>query len=104
MTRNPGICRRTPGDRTRQMDERTRRTDDELAPNLRRTVPDPVTRSRSRSKGRIAVGLILVLLVAAGIYETVQWLRAPQPSGGRFQPTGAQSVGAATAALGDIRE
>ncbi len=86
------------------MDERTRTTDDELAPNLRRTAPDPFVKSKPRSKSRIVVGLIVVILLAAGTYEIVRWVQSAQPTtGGRFAQVGLQSVGAATIGLGDIR-
>ncbi len=84
------------------MDERTRRTDDELVPGLRRPLPEPEVKTRPRWKFRIGVGLI-VLLLALAVYETVHWLRAPAPTGGRFPQGGQQSVGAATIALSDIR-
>jgi membrane fusion protein, multidrug efflux system len=85
------------------MDERTRRTDEELAPNLRRTVPEPGVRSRFLSKTRIGVGLIVVIALLLGLYQIVRWVHAPQPSNGRFQTGALQSVGAATIALGNIR-
>jgi membrane fusion protein, multidrug efflux system len=84
------------------MDERTRGTDDDLAPALRRTTPDPIVKTTSRSTFRIGLGLIVILL-AAGVYETVHWIRAPSASGGRNAPGGLQTVGAATVALGNIR-
>jgi multidrug efflux system membrane fusion protein len=84
------------------MDERTRRTDDDLAPALRRTTPDPIVKTTSGSAFRIGLGLIAILL-AVGIYETVQWMRAPSTSGGRNGPGGLQTVGAATVTLGNIR-
>ncbi|MGA7431126.1 MAG: biotin/lipoyl-binding protein, partial [Xanthobacteraceae bacterium] len=84
------------------MDERTRGTDDDLAPALRRTTPDPIVKTTSRSTFRIGLGLIAILL-AAGVYETVHWIRAPSASGGRNAPGGLQTVGAATVALGNIR-
>ncbi|MGA9946609.1 MAG: efflux RND transporter periplasmic adaptor subunit [Xanthobacteraceae bacterium] len=84
------------------MDERTRKTDDDLAPALRRTTPDPIVKTTSRSTFRIGLGLIAILL-AAGVYETVHWIRAPSASGGRNAPGGLQTVGAATVALGNIR-
>jgi multidrug efflux system membrane fusion protein len=83
------------------MDERTRTTDDELAPSLRRTAPDPIVRTRPRL-GRIAVALIGVIAIAFGAYQTYRWLKTAQPAGGRFQQ-GLQSVGAATIGLGNIR-
>jgi len=85
------------------MDERTRRTDDDGTPSLRRTAPGPDVKPRSRSKFRIGVGLIAILL-ALGAYEGFRWMRAPAPAGGRFPQGGLQTVGAATVALGDIRE
>ena len=84
------------------MDERTRKTDDDLAPALRRTTPDPIVKTTSRSTFRIGLGLIAILL-AAGVYETAHWIRAPSASGGRNAPGGLQTVGAATVALGNIR-
>jgi multidrug efflux system membrane fusion protein len=85
------------------MDERTRRTDDDLAPALRRTAPGPDVKTRSRSKFRIGVGLVAILL-AFGAYEAVRWVKSAPPAGGRFPQGGLQTVGAATVALGDIRE
>ncbi|MGB7886943.1 MAG: efflux RND transporter periplasmic adaptor subunit [Xanthobacteraceae bacterium] len=84
------------------MDERTRRADDDLAPALRRTTPDPIVKTTSRSTFRIGLGLVAILL-AVGVYETMHWLRAPVASGGRNAPGGLQTVGAATVALGNIR-
>jgi membrane fusion protein, multidrug efflux system len=84
------------------MDERTRRADDDLAPALRRTTPDPIVKTTSRSTFRIGLGLVAILL-AVGVYETVHWLRTPVASGGRNAPGGLQTVGAATVALGNIR-
>jgi membrane fusion protein, multidrug efflux system len=85
------------------MDERTRRTDESPAPapTARRSLPLPDVRALSRSHPRIALGVI-ALLVLFAIYETVHWLRSPA-TGGRNPQGGAQSVGAATIALGDIR-
>jgi multidrug efflux system membrane fusion protein len=85
------------------MDERTRRTDDEVAPNLRRTAPEPGVTSRSHSKVRIGVGLIIIIALALGAYQIVRGVWAPQPSTGRFQQGGLQSVGAATVTQGNIR-
>jgi membrane fusion protein, multidrug efflux system len=84
------------------MDERTRRTDEELAPNLRRTAPEPGVRIRSFSKTRIGLGLIIVIALGLGFYQVFRWLHGPQPST-RFQAGAAQSVGAATIGLGNIR-
>jgi membrane fusion protein, multidrug efflux system len=85
------------------MDERTRTTDDDLAPNLRRTVPEPDVQHRPRLRNRIGVGLIVVILLALGTYQIARWVRAPQPASGRYQAGGLQSVGAATIAPGNIR-
>ncbi len=85
------------------MDERTRTTDDDLAPNLRRTVPEPDVKGRSSSKSRIGIGLIIVIALALGGYQIFRWVHAPRPSGGRFQVGGLQSVGAATVTLGNVR-
>ncbi|MGA9008118.1 MAG: efflux RND transporter periplasmic adaptor subunit [Xanthobacteraceae bacterium] len=73
-----------------------------MAPALRRTTPDPIVKTTSRSTFRIGLGLVAILL-AVGVYETVHWLRAPVASGGRNAPGGLQTVGAATVALGNIR-
>ena len=84
------------------MDERTRRTDDDLAPNIRRTAPGPDVQSRSRLRSRIGLGLIAVLLVFAA-FQIVRWVKSSPSSGGRFPAGAVQSVGAATIAAGDIR-
>ena len=84
------------------MDERTRRTDDEVAPNLRRTTPEPHVKSRTYSKLRIGVGLIVAIGLVLGAYQIARWVRAPQPSSGRFPQGGLQSVGAATVALNNV--
>ncbi|HTV38254.1 MAG TPA: efflux RND transporter periplasmic adaptor subunit [Xanthobacteraceae bacterium] len=83
------------------MDERTR-TDDELAPNLRRTAPEPIIKSRPHSKVRIGIGLIVVLLLALGAYQIGRWAMAPHQAPGRFVQGAAQSVGASTAALNNV--
>lgn len=85
------------------MDERTRRTDEDLAPTFRRTTPPPDTKKRSRSRFRIGVGIVLVLLAVA-VFQTVRWVQTAPSTGGRFPQGAPQSVGAATAATGDIRE
>ncbi len=85
------------------MDERTRRTNDELAPNLRRAMPEPGVKSASSSKARLIIGTIVVLgLVVAG-YEALRFVKPTPPSGGRFQNAAAQSVGAATIGTGNVR-
>ena len=83
------------------MDERTRRTDDDSAPRMRRPVTLPDIGTLWRSKSRIGVGLI-ALVLAVLVYETVHWLRS-SPPGGRFPQGGLQTVGAATVALNSIR-
>ena len=86
------------------MDERTRRTDDEAAPDLRRTVPLPVIESPTGRKGRIVVGLIVLIGVVVGAYLIFRALHTGQPAAGaRSQQAAAQSVGVATIGQGDIR-
>jgi len=85
------------------MDERTRKPDEELAPGARRLTPLPAVTTRSGSRLRIGVGLIVVILLALGIYETVRWVKSASPSGGRFPQAALQTVGASTVALGDVR-
>jgi multidrug efflux system membrane fusion protein len=84
------------------MDERTRRTEDDLPPNIRRPAPEARVTTRSRSRFWIGGG-VLAILLALTVYETVRWTK-PAPTAGRFPPGGLQSVGAATVALGDVRE
>jgi membrane fusion protein, multidrug efflux system len=83
------------------MDERTRSTEDDLAPSLRRTAPDPIVRTRSRAKLFIGLGVVAIALVLA-TYQAVRFIHAPAPSrrGGQGAP---QTVGAATVTLGNIR-
>ena len=83
------------------MDERTRRTE-ELTPNLRRPAPPPGVGAKPRTRWRIGIALVAIVLAAA-TYETVRWIKSA-PSGGRFPQGALQSVGAATVATGDIRE
>jgi len=86
------------------MDERTRRTDDEAAPNLRPTTPVPVIKSPTGRKGRIVVGLIVLIGIVVGAYLVFRSFHTGQPAtGGRNQQPVAQSVGAATIGKGDIR-
>jgi membrane fusion protein, multidrug efflux system len=85
------------------MDERTRTTDDEATPNLRRTVPAPIIEKRTGGRGRIVIGLIVLIGIALGAYLILRSLSTGQPSGGRSQQSAAQSVGAATVGRGDIR-
>ena len=84
------------------MDERTRRLDEEVAPGARRLTPSPVI-TRSGSRLRIGVGLIVVGLLALGIYESVRWVQSGSPSGGRYPQTALQTVGASTVTLGNVR-
>ncbi|HEX8828695.1 MAG TPA: efflux RND transporter periplasmic adaptor subunit [Xanthobacteraceae bacterium] len=85
------------------MDERTRNPEDELAPSLRRMVPDkPAVKSRGSSKLRIGIGLLVVAALGLGIYQFTHRGLTPQPSRGRFAHSAAQSVGAATAALDNV--
>jgi multidrug efflux system membrane fusion protein len=84
------------------MDERTRRTDDDLAPTIRRTAPDLDVWKRWLWQYRIRVGLVALLIVIA-VYGVIHWVRSG-PSGGGFNvQAAAQTVGAGTVALGNIR-
>jgi multidrug efflux system membrane fusion protein len=85
------------------MDERTRGTDDDLAPNLRRTAPDPAVTTRHYSKLQIGIGLAVALGLVIAAYVIVKNARAPQPTNARTPVGGTQSVGASTVALGNIR-
>ncbi len=88
------------------MDERTRTTDEHAAPSLRRTLPaGPVVKSEPR-RGRVILGLIVLLALAAGAYYVyrTQYATQPAPAAQRTAPQAPpQSVGAATIAAGDIR-
>ncbi len=75
------------------MDERTRRTDDEAAPNLRRTVPLPVIESPTGRKGRIVVGLIVLIGVVVGAYLIFRSLHTGQPAAGGAQSASGGAVG-----------
>jgi membrane fusion protein, multidrug efflux system len=85
------------------MDERTRRPDEELAPDARRLAPSPPVETKSGSRLRIGIGLITVILLALGIYETARWVKTATPSAGRYPQGTLQTVGASTVTLGDIR-
>jgi membrane fusion protein, multidrug efflux system len=92
------------------MDERTRRTDKDfrpdLAPGARRPAPEPFkpwVKAPPRSRWRIGIGAVVLLVVAFGIYETARWVQTATPPGGRFPQGVAQTVGASTAVLGDVR-
>jgi multidrug efflux system membrane fusion protein len=52
---------------------------------------------------RTGIGVIVLVLLAFGIYETARWVRSAPPPGGRFPQGVVQTVGASTAALGDVR-
>ena len=88
------------------MDERTRTTDEHTTPTLRRTVPTaPVVKSEPR-RGKVIVGLIVLIGLAAGGYWAYrsQYATRPASTAQRTVPQGApQSVGAATVGQGDIR-
>jgi membrane fusion protein, multidrug efflux system len=91
------------------MDERTRRTDDELAPGARRLIPEPVrpwvepwVKAPRRSRWRIAAGAVVALLLVFASYETAKWIRSAPAPAGPFQGA-PQTVGASTAALGNVR-
>jgi multidrug efflux system membrane fusion protein len=84
------------------MDERTRRTDDDLAPNVRRTAPELDVWRHWLWKYRIRAGLV-ALLVIFGAYEIARWIKPSTPAGGHSPQAAAQTVGAATVALGNIR-
>ena len=84
------------------MDERTRRTDEDLAPNVRRAAPIPDAWTRWLWQYRIRVGLVAFLIVIAG-YELSRWLGPGSSGGGHNVQAAAQTVGAGTVALGNIR-
>jgi membrane fusion protein, multidrug efflux system len=86
------------------MDERTRKSDEGLAPNLRRTSPDPIVKGPTFTTTRIVVGLIIVVLLGLGAYQIGRWALAPQPATGRRAQlqAGLQSVGAATVTLNNV--
>src|SRR6202049_2434291 len=85
------------------MDERTRRSDDELAPNLRRTTPEPDVISLPSSKLRVGLGIAVAIGLVVAAYVIVHTVRAPPPANPRAAAGGLQSVGPATMAPGDIR-
>lgn len=84
------------------MDERTRTPNDDLAPSLRRTVPDKPVKSRGAAKLRVGVGLLAVAALGLGIYQLTHRGLTPQPSRGRAAQAPAQAVGVATAALDNV--
>jgi multidrug efflux system membrane fusion protein len=51
----------------------------------------------------MAAGIVLVLVIVFGIYQTARWVRNVPAPGGRFPQGAAQSVGASTATLGNVR-
>jgi membrane fusion protein, multidrug efflux system len=86
------------------MDERTRTTNHELelAPQFRRASPKAEVKTRPSFKKRIGVGLIVVVVLALGIYQIARFVHnAPTPSG-RGEPGLLQSVGASTVSLYDV--
>lgn len=85
------------------MDERTRRPEEELAPDARRLVPPPPIKTKSRSRLRIWIGLIVIAFLALGIYETARWVKTATPSAGRYPQGALQTVGASTVTLGNVR-
>ena len=91
------------------MDERTRRTDKDARPDVRPGargfIPDPFkpgVKTPSRSRWRIGAGVVVLVLLAFGIYETARWVRTAGPPGGRFPQGALQTVGASTAVVGDV--
>src|ERR1700678_4448356 len=85
------------------MDERTRRTNDQTTPDLPRTAPAPIIKSRS-GRTRIVVGLIVLIAIVGSAYLIFRLVHTVQPSGaGRSQQSAPQSVGVATIGRGDIR-
>ena len=81
------------------MDERTRTTDDDVSPDLRRTAPAPIIKSR-RGRTRIVVGLIVLIAIVGGAYLIFRSIHTAQPSGGgRIQQAPPQSVDWAAAFL-----
>ncbi len=84
------------------MDERTRRTDDDLAPNVRQPAQKPYAPALSRLRFRIGFGVLAVLLLVCA-YIVARSVKGVPSAGGRAAQTAAQSVGAATAALSNIR-
>jgi multidrug efflux system membrane fusion protein len=85
------------------MDERTRTPDSELAPQFRRTSPQPEVKRRGFSKTRIGVGLIVAAVLALGIYQITRPVQTPQAPRGRGAAQSlVQSVGASTVSLHDV--
>src|SRR5580693_3462414 len=84
------------------MDERTRTTNDDLAPSLRRTAPEPVVRARRFSAARIGIGLIVVALLALGTYQITRWVTAAKAPTGRVAVNATQSVGASTVVTNNV--
>jgi multidrug efflux system membrane fusion protein len=88
------------------MDERTRTTNDDLtpgvAPNLRRTAPEPAVKARRSSATRIGIGLIVVVLLALGAYQIARWVTAGKAPTGRIAVSATQSVGASTVVTNNV--
>ena len=72
-----------------------------MAPDVRRTAPEPAVRTRPSSRYRIGLVVVALLFVLVG-YEILHWARSAPPAG-RFPQGAAQTVGAGNVALGDIR-
>jgi membrane fusion protein, multidrug efflux system len=90
------------------MDERTRRSDEQTAPELRRTAPvepAPIIETKRSSRPGFVVGLIVLIAIAGGGYWIYRSYYAAQPAAtaARNPLTAPQSVGAATIGQGDIR-
>ena len=73
------------------MDERTRTTDDETAPELRRTAPVPIIETKRGSRSGLVVGLIVLIAVVGGGY----WLYRSFYAATTGQHRRAQSAGRA---------
>ncbi|MGB6535472.1 MAG: efflux RND transporter periplasmic adaptor subunit, partial [Xanthobacteraceae bacterium] len=85
------------------MDERTRRTADEADPDIHRTVPAPIIEKPSGGKGRLVIGLIVLIAAIVGAYLIFRSVYTGHPAGRHNQQSASQSVGVATLGRGDIR-
>jgi multidrug efflux system membrane fusion protein len=86
------------------MDERTRTTDEEKAPELRRTAPAPIIETERSGRSGLIVGLIILVALLGAGYWLYRSYYAPQTAGAGRNPQGApQSVGAATIGRGTVR-
>jgi membrane fusion protein, multidrug efflux system len=88
------------------MDERTRTTDEDLtpglAPGLRRTAPQPEVKARRYSATRIGIGLIVIVLIALGVYQIGRWVTGAKAPTGRVVVNATQSVGASTVVTNNV--